>query len=1163
MKHLLRASMRRVSNGVYRRNGWAPALAGVLSGIFCFSLAFAVDLGIEQTVTEPAEDAETTNNPDEAMSVIRIEPDWKIELFAAEPDVANIVALDVDSHGRVYVCESFRQDRGVTDNRGHDETWLLADLAARTVQDRIDYHKRLLGEGAAAYAQQEDRIRRLVDRDGDGKADESTIFADGFSALEEGTGAGILAHGDHVYYTCIPKLWRMTDANNDGIADEQSVMSDGYGVRVAFRGHDLHGLTMGYDGRLYFSIGDRGFHVATPDGRVLSNPAEGAVFRCELDGSDLRVFAHGLRNPQELAFNDYGDWFTVDNNSDSGDKARVVALLEDGDSGWRMHYQYLPDRGPFGRQKLWEPHRNDQPAHLVPPIANLTDGPSGFAYYPGTGFGSRLKDRFLICDFRGGPSNSGIRSFELKNEGAFYSLGDNDQPIWNVLATDLAFGPGGELIVSDWVDGWEGLGKGRIYCITDPTEQETSLVDEVRKLLASDWAASDVDSLSQNLQHADRRVRLAAQWELARRGEVDALIATATNTDLDARFRLHGFWGAEHAVRLHGELRDHVIEASRACLDDENPYVRATACDLAGDQKDAAAVEKMATLINDENARVAYHALMALSDLVARNTTPSPATAAMLSSVISRVETNANKDPALRHAAIHFLATAAEDQSLVDLKSDPSVDVRRAAVAALRSRRSEKVAEFLSDPETIVVAEAAMAIHDEPIPVAEEALAELISAPDLPIDSEPLLRRVLSAGFRIGTTEAANAIAGFAASDRSPRWARIEAIDSLADWTKPDPRCRVTNEYDPLPPRPEPTRTPLPGTTTKPPVAGDSVAKTALSSRIDELMLATDAVREKAIDVGSKLGIAKIAPSLVKRFTNKELRPSTRASALTALGRLQKSLAIELAREVDLQQPVQIVLASLRVLGKYDSAGSIERLIAATSSSSQVVRGLAWDLIAENESPLAIEHLQLGLKQYLSGELPTDVRLNVAEAVRKRLPPAATEQIDAYRSELQGTEPLAKWIDSLHGGDSEAGEKIFLGKTELSCVRCHKVDRAGGEVGPNLTVIGKTRDRRTLLESICLPDARIAEGFETAVIADEDGGVFTGIVATENEDTVELIAADGTRNVIEKELIVARKKGKSSMPAGLTDLMSPRELRDLVAYLASLQVDPRTSSDIE
>ena len=86
-----------------------------------------------------------------SMSGIRLPAGWEIELVAAEPQVANIVAFDIDHRGRIYVCETFRQNRGVTDNRADDERWLLADLASQTVQDRIDYHKQLLGEAAITY----------------------------------------------------------------------------------------------------------------------------------------------------------------------------------------------------------------------------------------------------------------------------------------------------------------------------------------------------------------------------------------------------------------------------------------------------------------------------------------------------------------------------------------------------------------------------------------------------------------------------------------------------------------------------------------------------------------------------------------------------------------------------------------------------------------------------------------------------------------------------------------------------------------------------------------------------------------------------------------------------------------------------------------------------
>ena len=198
--------------------------------------------------------AEASQEGVESMAGIRIPQGWKIDLFAAEPDVANVVAFDIDNLGRIYACETFRQNQGVTDNRAHDDEWVRADLAAQTVQDRIDYHKRLLGDAAITYSQHDDRIRRLEDSDGDGKVDRTYVFADGFNRLEEGTGAGILVRGSDAYYACIPKLWKLTDQDGNGVADDKLALSDGYGVRVAFRGHDMHGLVLGPDGRLFSAL---------------------------------------------------------------------------------------------------------------------------------------------------------------------------------------------------------------------------------------------------------------------------------------------------------------------------------------------------------------------------------------------------------------------------------------------------------------------------------------------------------------------------------------------------------------------------------------------------------------------------------------------------------------------------------------------------------------------------------------------------------------------------------------------------------------------------------------------------------------------------------------------------------------------------------------------
>ena len=171
--------------------------------------------------------------------------------------------------------------------------------------------------------------------------------------------------------------------------------------------------------------------------------------------------------------------------------------------------------------------------------------------------------------------------------------------------------------------------------------------------------------------------------------------------------------------------------------------------------------------------------------------------------------------------------------------------------------------------------------------------------------------------------------------------------------------------------------------------------------------------------------------------------------------------------------------------------------------------------------------------------------------------------MDNHVKALSEKDPLALWLVALEGGDVAKGKQSFFENTKLSCLRCHKVDRAGGAVGPELTRIGEQKDRRYLLESICLPNAQIAKNFETAVIANDLGQVFTGIVKSENDDFIELIQNDGGQVRVLIDEIVARRKGNSSMPTDLIKLMSKRELRNLVAYLASLKVSKRGADEVE
>ena len=449
--------------------------------------------------------------PLEAMSRMRLQQGFQVSLFAAEPMLSNPVTFALDEKNRVYVIETYRLNAGAEDNRGH-MSWLDDDLASRTVADRIAMYKKHLGSNTKRLEAEHDRIRLIEDLDSDGKADRSTVFADGFNHMEDGIAAGLLARGGKLWFANIPNLWTLRDTKGTGQADERKILHTGYGVHVSFVGHDLHGLKMGPDGRLYFSIGDRGAHIETP-GRTVSVPDTGAVYRCNPDGSELEIFATGLRNPQELAFDDFGNLFTGDNNSDSGDKARWVYVVEGGDSGWQIGYQYIESPNSAAvhstPRNSWYPHFPEQAAYIVPPIANIADGPAGLVHYPGTGFGSRYNGHFSSsCDFRGrSPTSAASIPFANKPKGAGFELVDHQQFVWNTLATDVDFTSDGAMYILDWVEGWNGPRKGRIFKVTEPEHLKDAAVLSTKKLIAEGFAQRSPEELAKLLEHADQRVR--------------------------------------------------------------------------------------------------------------------------------------------------------------------------------------------------------------------------------------------------------------------------------------------------------------------------------------------------------------------------------------------------------------------------------------------------------------------------------------------------------------------------------------------------------------------------------------------------------------------------------------------------------------------------------
>jgi len=549
-----------------------------------------------------AEIAPASNEGEQALMRMKLPPGLVATLWAAEPMLANPVAFNFDEKGRLFVAETYRYRSSVLDIR--DYMWTLeAELANRTLEDQAAAIARHFGpDGVKELSIESERVRLLEDTDRTGVATKSSLYAEGFNSPLDGIASGVLARRGSVYFTSIPSVWKFTGEQK---AETRTEISRGYGVRFNFTGHDLHGLTFGPDGKLYFSNGDRGAHAKGPDGSLADTPDEGAVYRCNPDGTQLEVFARGLRNPQSLAFTENGDLLTGDNDCDKGDEERLVHVVEGGDSGWRVGYQhpFLGRDNPWLAEKLWQPRTKDTAAYLLSPICNIEDGPSGIAYYPGTGLNDSYRGSLFITHFKGSVAKSGIYTYNVKPKGAGYAIADSKPFLQSALPTDVKFGPDGRLYTSDWADGWPKSKRGRIYAISDPQHAKDALVLETQKLIAQDWTKASVSELSALLAHPDQRVRQEAQFTFAERGAASiAPLTTLASTPSASPTPQPGSAAAPgrtyarlHAIWALGQLAPKnpaALDPLRKLVRDTDPEVRAQAIKVLGDARDASSARR-------------------------------------------------------------------------------------------------------------------------------------------------------------------------------------------------------------------------------------------------------------------------------------------------------------------------------------------------------------------------------------------------------------------------------------------------------------------------------------------------------------------------------------------------------------------------------------------
>lgn len=509
--------------------------------------------------------------PEKAIATFTASPGLEVSLWASEPLCVNPTCCDVDHKGRVWMPES------------------------------INYRNRLRNQ--PLRRPEGDRIIVLEDSQGTGKADKATVFYQSPDILAP-LGIAVLPYPDgkgvKVFVCQSPDILVFEDRDGD-------LKADGPPTRLltGFRGldhdHGVHGILIGPDNKLYFTVGDQGVsNLKSSDGKgrvYNSNSTDvraATMWRCDLDGKNLELIAHNFRNNYEPCVDSFGTVYLSDNDDDGNQQTRICYVMKGGDYG----YHRTPKTS----------HWNEEHPGIVPKILRTYFGsPTGICMYEGSLLGPSYQGQLLHTD--AGPRH--VRCYHLKHAGAAYAVDREDmlQSTDNWFRpSDVCVAPDGSLIVADWYDpgvGGHGVGdftRGRMYRIAPSGS----------KGAAPKFDVQSPEGIAAALASPNLATRAAGMHQLGTLGkaEATAVLQRLSGKDAPRWLRARAIW---QAARL-GDFGP----AERA-LDDGDPDFRILALrvlkDFRGQSPVDLSLDRQGQIVHDSSAAVRREALLLLQDV--------------------------------------------------------------------------------------------------------------------------------------------------------------------------------------------------------------------------------------------------------------------------------------------------------------------------------------------------------------------------------------------------------------------------------------------------------------------------------------------------------------------------------------------------------------------
>ena len=1046
------------------------------------------------------------------------------------PHVENPASLGIDPMGRVFVAEAHRFKFGVPDLRGNRHM-IQDDFKSVKVEDRLKMYQKYQDKRPMSwYTDYPERLIILEDKDGNMVADYRRLFSDQFKDALDGIGFSVLAEKDAVYFTCIPALRKLTDTNGDGIADTHEKLVEGFGVRVSFTGHDLHGIIRGPDNRLYFTVGDRGFHVETEGGEIHQASGRGAVFRCDSDGSNFEVYAHGLRNPQEIAFDNYGNLFTFDNTGDIGDEARVVYVMDNSDSGWDMSHQsphqYVRDldwgdfhlkQSVWVGEKMYELFNPEMPQWVFPPIAHAGNGPSGVTWLTGLSVPEDLRDSFLLTDYRGAATKCESWVIKLEPEGSGFKMLGIESLIQGLAASDVELGFDGNLYFADYGGGWSANRNGTVQVLRPTNSEALRNGAETARMFQKGFSERSNIELSSLLESSDRRIRQEAQFALVANGKNSLSVLEEHLTA--EKFKLSSL----HAVWALGQLtRDGVGDASDLLLSAlQSPHVeiRANAARTLGDLGISEARELLLSTLGDQSSRVRSLSAIALGRIC--ETGDQAVQAALFEAVAKNKGTDF--EVTLRHAYLSALDRVCDPETLSSYTNSESSEQRMLAVLLLRRLEHEDLSLFLTDSDERIRNEAIRAIYDT------KALTSSAGSKLLDIDLKDLpfflQARDVTTAHRCQSPSGAQLLIRVASDLSLNSEIRMFALRAIQNWMNPPQFDSVLGHFRPL----QKPKFPI------------SDASTEL--RLDYLQFLAEersgTLASLGTDVAEILGIVLDPVLLRKQGMETKLNSVVRLACLVNLAKLGLEEDNDLFTALLKDDAAEIQAFALKQCFLRGMDGVEKVALKAVKKSSLPVAREAIHQLSQTKPKKVI-----GFWNNRDREIRPELWLDLYTAMKK----SESSELQKLGAAFVQSHPTGIHSLSLHGGNPVAGELVF--NNQGACLQCHKINGEGGLQGPELSLVGDRLSREKLLESLLYPSAEITPGYGLSSIALNSGSTLAGRLAAEEGDEVLVITPDGENHQFARSEIKSISPPVSAMPPMALSL-PPEELRDLIAYLGS------------